>query len=83
MGRDILEQVLRGRLAAGSPIVSAASHIKGGIVSSLEEGLDGVIVTFAPSKTAGDRTGKVSETAIAMLMDTKRSVRVTVSCQTR
>jgi hypothetical protein len=44
---------------------------------------DGVTVALAPAKTAGDRMGKVSEAPFAMLMDTKRNVRIQVSDHTR
>jgi hypothetical protein len=58
-------------------------HIKGSSVSALEEGDGNITIAFAPSKTVGGRTGKLSEAAIAVLIDTMRSVSVEVSCQTR
>jgi hypothetical protein len=77
MGRDISERVLRGKLAAGRPDISAATSRVA--LSAREEGHDDVTVALAPAKTSGDCTGKVCEAAVAMLMDAKRSVRVSVS----
>jgi hypothetical protein len=77
MGRDISERVLQGRLAAERPDISAASC---DIVSAIEEDRDGVAVALTPAKTTGGRNGQVSEAAVAILMDKKRSVTVPWSC---
>jgi hypothetical protein len=52
----------------------------GGIVNVVEECLDSVTVVLALANTAGGRTDKVFEAEVAMLMDTKRSVKMSVSC---
>jgi hypothetical protein len=48
---------------------SLSRHIKGGIVSALEEGHNGVTIALAPAETAGDRTGNVSEAAVVILIE--------------
>jgi hypothetical protein len=49
----------------------------------MEKGLNGVTIAPAPAKTARDRTCNVSESTVAMLMDTERIVRVVESRHTR
>jgi hypothetical protein len=83
MGKNTSERVLRDWLAAERPNISAATSIfYSGIVIALEKSHDGVTVAFAPAKTTRDRAGRVSEAAVAMLMDTKCNVRVPGSCYT-
>jgi hypothetical protein len=66
----------------GSPDVSAAT-LKVALLARSRKVTTVGTVALTPAKTAGNRTVEMVLAAVAVLMDTKSSVRVPVSFQTR